>query len=53
VSLSRQNLDAFNDVTSGVNNGDYPLGFEAAKGWDPASGVGTPNFDLLKAKLGL
>ena len=29
-----------------------PFGFDAAKGWDPVSGRGTPNFDvMLKAAL--
>ena len=52
---------AFTDVTKGNNS--YlrtrpmpvmygPFGFDAAKGWDPVSGRGTPNFDvMLKAAL--
>ena len=35
----------------GINTGS-PLakyGFKAIKGWDPATGFGTPNFEALKA----
>ncbi|KAF8068813.1 subtilisin-like protein [Lyophyllum atratum] len=39
---------AFNDVTSGTNQGCR--GREYDKGWDPASGVGTPNLGLLIKK---
>jgi len=39
---------AFNDITSGDNKNDGLLfckyGFEATPGWDPASGLGSPNF---------
>ncbi|KAI9509938.1 subtilisin-like protein [Russula earlei] len=42
--------DLFNDITSGSNPGCGTNGFPAAKGWDPVTGVGTPNFTkLLKA----
>jgi tripeptidyl-peptidase-1 len=56
---------AFNDVTSGNNPGWYvsapqyclmislltsgTQGFSAAKGWDPVTGLGTPNFPKLLA----
>ena len=49
--------DAFTDVTKGTNaigrgTGPVPYGFEAAVGWDPATGLGTPLFDkLLQAAL--
>ncbi len=39
---------AFNDVTKGSNPGCRTQGFPAAKGWDPVTGWGTPNFGLLK-----
>ena len=41
---------AFFDVTKGTNaDGCCFTGFTAAPGWDPATGVGTPNFkELLK-----
>ena len=49
-----QNADAFTDVTLGTNaigRSGEPLsyGFKAAKGWDPATGLGTPRFDKLLA----
>ena len=46
-----QNGDAFNDVTAGVNHGDGDLGFKAISGWDPASGLGTPNYGKLVDRL--
>jgi len=36
--------DAFFDVTQGVNNAGSGQGFSAFRGWDPCSGVGTPNY---------
>merc|ERR1712072_450813 len=47
-----KNPGAFQDVTTGKNTGS-PLnkdGFSAAKGWDPATGWGTPDYTAL-AKL--
>jgi tripeptidyl-peptidase-1 len=41
--------EAFNDVTQGKNTGVGSEGFEAIKGWDPATGFGTPNFPKMKA----
>ena len=40
----------FSDITKGENYGDNVLcgGFKAIKGWDPASGWGSPNFGVLK-----
>merc|ERR1712179_10359 len=47
-----QNGDAFNDVKLGMNRGMGKVGFTALKGWDPATGFGTPNFPKLsKAAL--
>lgn len=40
---------AFTDVTTGSNKGCNTSGFHAARGWDPASGFGTPWFPRLKA----
>lgn len=49
-----ENAGAFNDVTSGHNPGCGTQGFNAAKGWDPVTGLGTPNFPkLLEAALAL
>ncbi|KAK3280880.1 hypothetical protein CYMTET_11302 [Cymbomonas tetramitiformis] len=45
-----QNAAGFNDVTTGKNNANGPYGFEATKGWDAATGMGTPDFEKL-AKL--
>lgn len=45
-----QNAAAFNDITNGANSGcNGDAGFFAEKGWDPVTGVGTPNFAKLKA----
>ncbi|KAL4898153.1 peptidase S8/S53 domain-containing protein [Aspergillus ambiguus] len=41
------NPDAFFDVTSGNNQGCDTKGFSAAKGWDPVTGLGTPNYPKL------
>merc|ERR1712194_814298 len=42
-----QNPSAFQDVTSGVNGGGRKYGFKAVKGWDAATGWGTPNYAAL------
>ncbi|KAL5364711.1 peptidase S8/S53 domain-containing protein [Aspergillus floccosus] len=39
--------EAFFDVTSGNNEGCGTKGFSAAKGWDPVTGLGTPNYPKL------
>ncbi|KAJ6575874.1 peptidase S8/S53 domain-containing protein [Mycena sp. CBHHK59/15] len=45
---------AFNDVTNGNNPGCGTQGFSAVKGWDPVTGLGTPNFPkLMKLWLAL
>ncbi|OAX32243.1 subtilisin-like protein [Rhizopogon vinicolor AM-OR11-026] len=41
---------SFNDVTNGTNPGCGTLGFNATQGWDPVTGLGTPNFPSLLAK---
>jgi len=38
---------ALNDITSGGNQGCGTPGFTAATGWDPVTGLGTPNFPKL------
>jgi tripeptidyl-peptidase-1 len=40
---------ALNDITVGNNPGCGTEGFNATTGWDPISGLGTPNFEKLKA----
>jgi len=45
-----KNMKAFNQVSTGSNPGCSTQGFPAAKGWDPATGVGTPNYaEMAKA----
>jgi len=50
-----QNSDAFNDVTSGCNYGTAIITktncFTAIKGWDAATGVGTPNYAELAKRI--
>lgn len=41
---------SFKDVTNGTNPGCGTLGFNATKGWDPVTGLGTPYFPSLLAK---
>ncbi|KAH9919448.1 subtilisin-like protein [Epithele typhae] len=49
---------AFTDVVAGNSSiqcsGDAePRGFDAVEGWDPVTGLGSPDFDKLLAVLGL
>ena len=44
---------ALNDVTTGSNPGCNTNGFPAAAGWDPVTGLGTPNFAKLLTAVGL
>merc|ERR1712032_831594 len=45
-----KHADAFTDITDGRNNDSSLLyGFPAAMGWDAATGLGTPNFEKLRA----
>ncbi|KAI0059034.1 subtilisin-like protein [Artomyces pyxidatus] len=41
-----------NDITSGSNPGCNTKGFTAVKGWDPVTGLGTPDFGKLQAIVG-
>jgi len=43
------NPGAFQDVIYGENKGDGFAGFRATSGWDAATGLGTPNYELLEA----
>ncbi len=36
-----------NDVTNGTNPGCGTSGFSSTPGWDPVTGLGTPNFPRL------
>lgn len=42
------NREVFNDVTVGGNPGCGTAGFSTAPGWDPVTGLGTPDFEKLK-----
>ena len=44
---------AFNDITSGSNPGCNTNGFPAKAGWDPVTGLGTPDFNKLLTAVGL
>ncbi|KAF5359013.1 hypothetical protein D9758_004874 [Tetrapyrgos nigripes] len=46
--LYKKGLHAFNDITIGNNPGCKTDGFNATVGWDPVTGLGTPNFKKLK-----
>ena len=41
------NPSAFNDIVSGGNQGCGTPGFTAVEGWDPVTGLGTPNYEKL------
>lgn len=45
------NPGILNDITSGGNQGCGTPGFTATTGWDPVTGLGTPNFPKLVAKF--
>ena len=46
--LYSQGYQGLNDIVGGNNPGCNTQGFQAVKGWDPVTGLGTPNFGLLK-----
>jgi tripeptidyl-peptidase-1 len=41
----------FNDIVGGSNPGCFNAGFEALSGWDPVTGVGSPNIPALTTYL--
>ncbi|KAH9219932.1 protease S8 tripeptidyl peptidase I [Leptodontidium sp. 2 PMI_412] len=48
------NPGILNDITKGKNSGCGTDGYAAVRGWDPASGLGTPNFPkMLKLWMNL
>ncbi|KAI0294269.1 family S53 protease [Multifurca ochricompacta] len=44
---------ALNDITTGSNPGCSTNGFPATTGWDPVTGLGTPNWTKLLTAVGL
>ncbi|KAJ7625518.1 subtilisin-like protein [Roridomyces roridus] len=46
------NAAAFNDVVDGSNPGCGTDGFPALAGWDPVTGLGTPNFAAMRTAAG-
>ncbi|KIH86515.1 alkaline serine protease [Sporothrix brasiliensis 5110] len=44
-----QHPEVFNDITSGSNPGCGTDGFPAAEGWDPVTGLGSPDYPKLLA----
>ncbi|KAH6708876.1 peptidase S8/S53 domain-containing protein, partial [Leptodontidium sp. MPI-SDFR-AT-0119] len=40
--------EAFNDITEGSNPGCGTDGFQAQPGWDPVTGLGSPNYPMLE-----
>ncbi|KAI0769638.1 family S53 protease [Trametes elegans] len=44
---------ALNDITTGSNPGCNTQGFPARAGWDPVTGLGTPDFAKLRTAVGL
>lgn len=43
------NPGMFNDITVGSNPGCGTKGFPASPGWDPVTGLGTPDYEKMKA----
>ncbi|KAH9047968.1 subtilisin-like protein [Lactarius deliciosus] len=48
IRLYDDGFAGLNDITSGSNPGCGTNGFSAAPGWDPVTGLGTPNFQMLQ-----
>ncbi|KAF7328264.1 Subtilisin-like protein [Mycena venus] len=42
-----KNPQAFHDITTGSNPGCNTNGFNVSKGWDPVTGLGTPDYTKL------
>ncbi|KAH8980796.1 subtilisin-like protein [Lactarius akahatsu] len=48
IRLYDDGIAGLNDITSGSNPGCGTDGFSAVPGWDPVTGVGTPDFEKLQ-----
>ncbi|KAH9025387.1 subtilisin-like protein [Lactarius pseudohatsudake] len=48
IRLYGDGFAGLNDITSGSNPGCGTDGFSAAPGWDPVTGLGTPDFEKLQ-----
>ncbi|KAF8622126.1 hypothetical protein AX15_007258 [Amanita polypyramis BW_CC] len=46
--IYKRATSGFNDITVGHNGGCGTWGFNTSVGWDPVTGLGTPNFGKLK-----
>ncbi|PPQ63132.1 hypothetical protein CVT24_005772 [Panaeolus cyanescens] len=46
--LYRKGFQGLTDILSGHNSGCGTLGFNVTEGWDPVTGLGTPNFGKLR-----
>lgn len=46
-----KNPGMFNDITSGSNPGCGTNGYNAVAGWDPVTGLGTPNYTAMLAVM--
>jgi tripeptidyl-peptidase-1 len=42
-----KNPHVLNDITNGTNPGCGTVGFKAVRGWDPVTGLGTPNYPKM------
>lgn len=49
--LYKTGLQGLNDIAMGSNPGCNTRGFSAVKGWDPVTGLGTPDFEKLQTLL--
>ncbi|TAQ88670.1 hypothetical protein B7494_g2997 [Chlorociboria aeruginascens] len=43
------NSQVMNDITTGGNKGCGTTGFESVEGWDPVTGLGTPDYQKLES----
>ncbi|KAH9054085.1 subtilisin-like protein [Lactarius deliciosus] len=49
IRLYDDGFTGLNDITSGSNPGCDTDGFSAVPGWDPVTGLGTPDFEKLQS----